>query len=374
MKERRPRILVIGALPPPYIGPSIATADILASKPIREEFQIIFCDISDRRELVSLGKFDWPNVLLAFMHIPKCLAMILVRQPDIVYFGISQGFWGYLRDLGFFIPGVLLRKKIVVHLRGSEFDTLYAQMPSMLRQITRFLFRKVACVIVLSDRLRCVFSGLVSEERITVVPNGIDCTPFGPKEEISAKKTDGKRLLWLSNLFVRKGIIQFIESLPAVFSAHPDATATLAGEWESPELRKRSLDFIEAHCFSSKITFAGRVNREEKLRLFKTHDVFVLPPIQPEGMPWSILEAMSAGLAVVCSAQGAIPDLVRDGQTGFLVEPTPTKIAACLNRLLSHPELAKEIGVRARIHIEENFSKSIYLSKLTRVFAFAMAC
>ena len=374
MTERRPRILVVGALPPPYIGPSIATADILGSKTICEKFRIIFCDISDRRELVSLGKFDWGNVWLALMHIPKCLAMILVRRPDIIYFGVSQGFWGYLRDLGFFIPGVLLGKKIVVHLRGSEFDTLYAQMPSMLRQITRSLFRRVACVIVLSDRLKCVFSSLVSEARIIAVPNGIDCIQFGAKEEIFARKIDGKRILWLSNLFVRKGIMQFLESLPMVFSAHPGATATLAGEWESPELRNRSLAFIEAHCLSSKITFAGRVNREEKLRLFKAHDVFVLPPIQPEGMPWSILEAMSAGLAVVSSAQGAIPDLVRDGQTGFLVDPTPPKIAACLNRLLSHPELVKEVGLRARIHIEENFSKSIYLSKLTRAFAFAMAC
>ncbi len=306
------------------------------------------------------------------VHIARCLRLLLGRKPDIVYLSISQGTWGYLRDLGFLIPAALLRRRIVVHLRGSEFGGFYRGMPWPLKWVSRLLFQRVRVGIVLSSSLKGVFEGLIPGDRIEVVPNGIDCGRFAGLRREDSSKVTGKRILWLSNLFIRKGFMRFLESLPEVAASYPEATVTLAGDWESPEVREQAMRFVESHNLSSAVTFAGRVDGREKRRLFETHDVFVLTPIQAEGMPWSILEAMSAGLPVISSRQGAIPDLVINGKTGFLAEPNGPAIAACLKALLNEPDLCRFLGAAAREHVRRFFSQEAYLAGLIRAFQAAI--
>lgn len=368
MKPKKPKLLLIGALPPPYIGTSEVTLEITRSALIRDRFELLFLDVSDTRELLSLGRFELGNVLLGLKHVVQCVLLLTTRWPDVVYFGLSQGLWGYLRDLGFFIPAAILRRSIVVHLHGSEFDRVYRELPGPLRWLSRSLFKRVRRAIVLSERLRYVFQDLVPEDRIVSVPNGIDCADFMSEDEAQAREPQ-KRVLWLSNLFGRKGIAEFVEAMPELRDRHPDAQITIAGEWETPELQKKVLAFVEAHRLQPYLEFVGRVGPDQRIKLLKSHDVFVLPAVRPEGMPMSILEAMSAGLAVVSTRQGAIPDLVIEGKTGSLVNPTPKEIASSLDSLLADPGRCLSMGLAGRKLVKERYSKAVQLRSLAEVLS-----
>jgi len=86
--------------------------------------------------------------------------------------------------------------------------------------------------------------------------------------------------------------------------------------------------------------------------LYRKADVFVLTS-DHEGTPNVILEAMACGLPVVATAVGGVPDLVQDGVTGFLCAPRDTAgIVAALARLAGDPVLRREMGERARVHVE----------------------
>jgi glycosyltransferase involved in cell wall biosynthesis len=361
---------MVVALPPPFIGPSVAAQRLLQAANLRAAFEVLCIDISDKRSPDNIGRLDLVNVFLAIKHIYRCFMVLLLRRPVLLYLGISQGLWGYLRDLGFIIPALLLRRKVVIHLRGSEFDSFYKAMPGVCRWLTRIVFKRVATVIILGQSLKRVFTGLVADDRIAVIPNGIDYQQFDSVNADAVRKTrnTGGQILFLSSCRERKGIRRVIEALPDIFARHPEAHMTFTGQWRSANDSRQAMEFIQRHGLTEHITFTGEVVGLEKVQLYKQHDIFVFTPIEPEGLPWVILEAMSAGLPVVTSNQGAIAEVVQDGQTGFVVEPEPQEIAKKVCYLLEHLKEARVMGRRGRHRVARHFSEAVYLKAMEQVF------
>jgi glycosyltransferase involved in cell wall biosynthesis len=364
VKPHKPRILIIGALPPPAVGPSVAMERLIASKELNQQFDVCFLDISDRRAPGNMGRLDWTNVVLGLRHASQCVWRLITQRPALVYVAISQGTWGYLRDLTFILPSIALRRKIVLHLRGSEFRAFYDGMPFWLRWLTRFVLARTDRMIVLGRNLTKVFEGLMDPARLVVIPNGIDFTQFPRRADERAGQGTGSRLLYLSSLKKRKGFLLLLEALPRVFAEHPEATLTVAGLWQNESEQVEAESLIARNGLADKLRFVGEVTGLDKVRLFLEHDVFVFTPIKPEGMPLVILEAMSASLPVVTTNRGAISEVVEHRQTGLIVEPTPDQVAEGLNRLIEDPDMARRMGRCGRQRIESQFSEETYLSKL----------
>jgi len=363
----KPLILAIGAVPPPAIGPNIAMQRLLQADNLRAAFGVVFLDISDRRAPGNIGTFDFVNIWLEIKHIVQCVVILITKRPSIAYLNVSQGLWGYLRDLGFIIPALLMRRKVVVHLRGSEFGTFYSQMPSPARFLTRAVFKRVARVIVLGESLRSVFRELVDQDSISVVPNGIGYREFDSLREHRTQRT-GCRILHVSGLRKRKGVLELIAAIPAIAARCPEIHLTLVGEWQDRNDERDALKLIENYGLQDHVTFTGEVTGVEKLRMYQEHDLFVFTPTEPEGLPWVLLEAMSTGMPVVTSDQGAIREVVLDGKTGFIIEPKPAEIAEKVCYLLDHPQQARAMGLRGRRRVEEHFSEESYLKALEQVF------
>jgi glycosyltransferase involved in cell wall biosynthesis len=114
---------------------------------------------------------------------------------------------------------------------------------------------------------------------------------------------------------------------------------------------------LEALCTELGITpnvhFAG--SRDDVARLLPAIDVFVLTSIS-ECFPISVLEAMACARPAVCSAVGGIPEVIKDGETGYLVPPKdPLQLAAGLLKLLRDPQTARRMGSAARARVEAEF-------------------
>jgi glycosyltransferase involved in cell wall biosynthesis len=371
--RKGPSILIIGAVPPPYVGPYLAMQRLLASEPFKKNLRVHFLDTSDHRETDNIGQLDWGNITLGLQHAAKCLLILLTRWPRCVYLGISQGTWGYLRDLTFILPAVLLGRRIVIHLRGSEFDTFYRQMPGPLRLLTKLVFRRVDLCIVLGETLRRVMSELLDPDRIRVIPNGIDVRPFDDYPRRPAASGGGKRILFLSHLMRRKGIFEALEAFALVLKRHPDARLTMAGGWQNRADEDQFMERLKALGIQGSVSFTGVVHGNTKFETFASHDIFFFPPVEPEGLPWVILEAMSSRLPVVSTSQGAIAEVVRDGTTGFVCKPVPADLAARLCQLIEQPELAAKMGQEGHVRVSRHYSEDTYQKAVSEVLKGALA-
>jgi glycosyltransferase involved in cell wall biosynthesis len=368
LKQSKPSILIIGAVPPPAIGPSLANERLLGFQALHEKFTVSFLDISDHRSPLNLGKLDAVNFFLGLKHAWQCWHRLIFQSPELVYVLIAQTTLGYLRDMMFIVPATLLGKRIIIHLRGSEFRVFYEkEMPFWLRWLSKWMLSRAARVIVLGQRLAGIFDGLVAPSRVVVIPNGIAFRMFEREGSFSDARP-GRRLLFLSSLRKRKGLFVLLEALPQVFSRFPDATITIAGLWQDHADKTTADALIARLGLREKVRFVGEIVGEAKVRLLHEHDVFVFAPIEPEGLPWVILEAMSASLPVVTSDQGAIAEVVEQNQTGLIVEPVPERIAAALCDLLANPAMARSMGERGRKRVEEHFSEEVCLAKMVALF------
>jgi glycosyltransferase involved in cell wall biosynthesis len=367
------KLLVIGSLPPPSNGPNIATEKIINASKIQKSLNIIFLDISDHRDPKNIGKLDFRNIFLAFLHISKLLIYHLFYRPTLVYMIISDGVWGYLRDLGLLLISIIFKKKVIFHLRGSEFDQFFKTLPGVIQIISKWAFKRASGAIVLGNCLKGIFGDLIDSNKIFVVPNGINYKEYDLIEDFSNNhKISGFRVLFLSSLRKRKGIFPFIKAIPFVLKKHPDIKITIAGGWRLMDEKIEAIKFIERNKLKDVIHFTGEISGLSKRKLYKEHDIFVFPPIQPEGMPWVILEAMSAKLPVISTNQGTIADVVVNDKTGYIVEPDPVHIAEKMNYLIENPSIAKKMGDQGRQRIECFFSETAYLDRLQNIFELAI--
>jgi L-malate glycosyltransferase len=220
--------------------------------------------------------------------------------------------------------------------------------------------RVVANSQAAADRLR--IEG-VPEHKILVISNGIDPTAYGERQYSPRPR----RIGMIACLREEKRIDVLLAAGPRILAEYPDAEFVIAGDGtcrQALEAQARELGI------ASRVTFLG--HRDDVPELLSTMDLFVLPS-RSEAFPNSIMEAMAAGLPVVASAVGGIPELVSEGRTGHLVRPgSPTALAEGLLRLLGDPERAEAFGREGRRTIERTYSydrmvdqfESLYLREL----------
>ncbi len=193
--------------------------------------------------------------------------------------------------------------------------------------------------------------------KVRVVPNGVDLARLRRHRP----RTEVRRELGLAPEAVAVGLVarldhwgkghrEFFTALAALPDGYPVEALIIGGGRREAEMRR----------LAAELGLAGRVHflgqRDDVPDLLSALDLFVLPS-HSEGVSLALLEAMAAGLPVIATAVGGLPEVVTDGDNGLLVPPEdPEALATALERLLEDPALAQRLGANARRHVEENFS------------------
>ena len=363
----QPKVLLLGALPPPYIGPTLATQVLLSSE-LRELFDLIHLDTSDHRPAHTLGRIDLTNIWLAVRSYAALAAKLARYYPDVVYLPISQTAIGYLKDSIYILVAKLFRRRVVCHLRGGNFRNWLEGASWPVRCYVRAVHRLVDAQVVLGECLRPLFDGLLPPERVFVVPNGKDVT-------IPPRRRQGGpvRVLFLANMMRTKGVLEVLYAVPEVVQRFPNVEFVFAGAWRDADVRDEVTGFLESHP-DLPISWLGPVTGEEKYQLLADSDIFVFPTYYPpEGHPWVIVEAMAAGLPIVTCDQGAIRESVIDGYNGFLVEKrNPRAVAETLIQLASQTHLRHALGASSRRLYQLFFTEAAMAYKLRHVFDYVL--
>lgn len=226
---------------------------------------------------------------------------------------------------------------------------------------------KAAVIVAISrwtaDLARNVLSTLELEVPVETVPLGTTPSHFRPGVDPTAVRrkfglNGGPWLLTVARLEWHKGIDTMMKALPAVRAAHPTARYAIAGVGDRlPQLEQlhQQLGLGDA------VRFLGAVSDEELPALYNAADLYVgasrRHDLLVEGFGISLVEASACGLAVVGGRSGGVPDAVREGETGILVDPDdPAAVAAGVNVLLSDPERRKRLGAAGRRAVESYYN------------------
>jgi len=360
----KPRVLLIGPTPPPYNGMSLATELVLHA--VRDEVSVVHLDTADRRGLSNIGKIDTVNLLLASYHGVKYLWLLLLKRPAIVYVPIAQSTLPFLRDCLFLMPARILRKKVVVHLHGGSFAEFFRSTSATMQRIIRYALGTADRTIVLGSCLSNVFEGVIPRDRVRVVPNGIPDS----FEAYMYRVPNGRRrtILFLSTLMREKGTLDVLRALPRVVKVVPDVRAVFAGEWFRVDDKSAAESMIRELGLESHVEFIGTVVPPVKYDVLNAADVFVLPTYN-EGQPFAVLEAMSAGLPVISTKVGCIPETVINGVTGFILKPGDSEaLADKLALLLTNQDLRREMGESSRKRFLDSYTQVEFSRRMRSIF------
>jgi glycosyltransferase involved in cell wall biosynthesis len=329
---------------------TVSTKLVLESRHLDERFRMQHLDTSDHRSGRNVGVWDTRNVIGALGAVTRLL--FTLRPPrGLLYLPLSQSTPGFVRDSLFVLSARMLGWKVAAHLRGSDFRSYYETSPRALKRWIRLTLRQVNSVAVMGESLRWVFAGLVPDERIFVVPNGT------PDPNPLPNGRDHNHVLFLSNLRRRKGVVEAVDAALLVLEQIPSVRFTFAGSWESDHLERELRDRVRA--FNGGVTFQPPVVGREKDRLLASAAILLFPPVEPEGHPRVVLEALAAGVPVVTTDRGAISETVTDGRDGFVLpDPEPHLLADRVVRLLEDSALYDDFSRAARETYEARLTQS----------------
>jgi len=189
---------------------------------------------------------------------------------------------------------------------------------------------------------------------VRVLPNVTGGLP--PPPETSASEGDGPEpgyLLYIGRLRIRKGVEVLLEAVDEVRCDHPGVRLLIAGDGEQMAALRRKVARLGA---GEQVRFLGRCDAARVRRLMAAARCLVVPSIY-EGMPLVILEAMACAVPVLASRVSGIPEVVIDGETGWLVPPEdPSQLAAALRVVLDDGEEAARRGDAGRRRLEREFT------------------
>lgn len=334
----------------------------------RGRFDPLVCSLSEKGPIGhELEGHGIPVIALGRMRhrrfdplIIRDLARLLRdRRIDIVHTHLYHG--------GLY--GRLAAWRAGVPARLATFHNVYPVRRWRRHLVNRLLARLTDRVLAVSAAVRddLIHHDGLNPGEVAVLENAIEVDAF------QGDRGEGRRALGLpldafvigtiGKLETQKGHRFLLEAFGAIRDQVPGARLVIVG---AGKLDSSLRDLAGVFGLADAVQFPGL--RSDIPRVLASLDVFALPSLW-EGLPIVLLEAMAAGLPVVATRVGGIPDVLVDGETGFLVEPErPELLAGAILRCLTEPSRARRMADAAGEVVRSRFSIPAYTRRLEKIY------
>jgi glycosyltransferase involved in cell wall biosynthesis len=319
------------------------------------QFETSVCIFGKRHEEIG-RQFEDLKVAVHYLNaeslqnpflIVKLLKLFRAVRPDIVQtYCLNPNVFG----------GIAARWATVPVIIAGEL-TRNDQAPSglqrfrdkLLKPLNDIISNQANCRVFISEALQQHWSGRkLSKKHRVIYP------AFSQQKliESTGKKSDNCHVVGIiARLSEEKRHIDLLHAMKAIIKVVPDARLRIVGEGPlAQELRTKAAEL----GVRDSVDFTGY--SPNSFNELKKIAVFVLPS-RSEGFGICILEAMASGIPVVATGVGGIPEQILDGETGILISPyQPEQIAKAVISLLQNPQMAREMGKRAKARAEARFN------------------
>jgi glycosyltransferase involved in cell wall biosynthesis len=369
-----PRVLLVGPLPPPLGGVQLMAQMQLGSS-LAHDFELHAVDTSKQQLRWAVEHPTWRTPFYFARDFARLLRALIRVRPAAVLLHAAAG-PSFLRDWLLMLAARLAGAKVVCHYHG----TLHASFPSAAtprgRAIGRFLMSVAHRVIVLGPTYQREMGRAWQRDDLVWAPNMADVDLFRSQRADTPAPwlAVGERaILFVGRLSAPKGIYDLFDAIPEVIRRHPEARFLLAGVAESDAMEPVIRVAAERRGIAGRVTFLGSLEGRDKAQAYLSSQLIVVPS-WTEGFPLVIPEAMAAGLPVIATAVGAIPDFVKDGEDGFLIAPkAPLELADRVCRLLADEELRRRMSQRVRQRAPREFAIEVGCAKVAQAITETLA-
>lgn len=268
--------------------------------------------------------------------------------------------------------------KLILHITGlgiafssNQLKYLFLRWVSQVLYIFKFSVCDKVIVQNPDDLKTLVANRFFSERSIIIEGSGVDMDKFiksnsNIREELGLLNTDIV-FLCITRLIWQKGILELINSFKSIQKDFEGCKLLIVGwpDFDNPE--HIPLSYFESLDKTSNIAFLGK--RNDVVNILSGADVYIYPSYYREGIPRSILEALSIGLPVIATNTPGCNLTVDDEINGLLIEPkSSAKIYGAVTWIMKNKNKLKEMGRQSRLLAEKRFSMNIIFSQIIDVY------
>lgn len=296
---------------------------------------------------------SWMKGTGYYRTIAHVTRQVRAGQVDVIHTHLTRA--AYLGH----IVGLLTNVPIVTSVHIANNDQIY-----------RRLARKRNRLVAVSNFVAGMLHGKgIPKKFIETVYNGTDFVDLAPADPIAVKDElriprERKLVGLVGRVCNAKGQLELIQAMKDVRLDHPEAHVVFVGLIED-SFRAELTDAIESSGMRDRVTLTGV--RHDISRMLDSFTMSTLPS-KMETFGVAAIEAMARSKAVVASRVGALPEVVRHGQTGLLVDLRPDEIAQAVSYLLENGEEREEMGRRGRFLVEQKFTLHEMASKFESLY------
>jgi glycosyltransferase involved in cell wall biosynthesis len=269
---------------------------------------------------------------------------------------------------------------LIIESHGDFEKSLFLQRKLLFPKVYDFLMRYCASVALenadllrsVSHSTKCQLERRISGKQILQFPAWTDIEVF-----LEAKQKDeeclGQDILYAGVLIPGKGVHHLIRAFAHISEEFPGARLCLVGRPENKTYAQDLKTQVRALGLVEYVQFIDEVSQPDLARWMHAASVFVLPSVS-EGLGRVLVEAMASSTPVIASNVGGIAELVENGTTGFLVPPADeSALAERIRWILTHPDCAHAMGIRAHLFAKGFFSTQAYIQGYKQMFQIADA-
>jgi len=358
--QSQPRILLCSDYLPPSDGGVEQVVEKLAVNLLDRGFQVGVVTLTDQNQTVNLE--DTPGVsfyassatdltdsiglqsMVSLSALTEFLDVVDDFQPDIVH---AHNRFFYTSALAA-LYSLWSDYELVTTLHLGDIDMISgvggAAAKAFEQSISRFIISRSSQVIGVSRAVESIGRSLGAADTI-VVRNAVDVEAFSPSE------TTDKSIVYIGRLVRNNGVQDLLAATPQILEEHPDATVHIVGSGPLEETVRTTIrsegigDSVQLHSYIEDISDA-----------YDMATVFCRPSYS-EGLPLTMLEAMSSQVVPVVTDIAGVSEVVTDGETGALLEPGDIgQLEAHITELLSDPDYRETIAAAARDYVIDNLT------------------
>lgn len=356
----KPRMLFITPLPPPVHGSAMVSQYIKDCKELQDEFQCDFVNLSTSRNIDEIGKRSIMKYIRFIGAYFITFWKLLTHRYALCYLAITCHGMGFLKDAPFVLLCKLFRRKIVIHQHNKGMSKCVDKQPY--KWLLPLVYRNTK-VILLSWYLYPDIEKVVKKEQILICPNGIP--ELFDKEPHFERNNQVPNLLFLSNLIPSKGVYVLLDACKILKEKGYKFVCNFVGG-ESKEITKEVFEkAVDERGLNEIVYYKGPKYGNEKNAFFSNADIFVFPTYY-ECFPLVLLEAMQYKLPIITSCEGGIPDIVTNGENGFVCKTNDVDTTSdAIEKLLKDSGLRTQMGNNGHKLFRENFTLSVFNKNIT---------
>lgn len=362
-------VVVVGQTPPPHHGQSI-----MISRMLKGEYpgiKLVHVRMAFSRDFAELKKFQLRKIVELVRIIGGIVGARFRYGAAAIYYPPSgPDLMPVLRDIVILCATRWLFRRTIFHFHAGGLTSLYSTLSTMTRVGFRLAFSSPDFAIRPSAGAPEDGAALGARHQL-VVPNGID-DPWRPGREVERTKTN---ILFVGMLTESKGVLVLARACAELNARGISCIVEVMGRFPSPEVEALIRNQVHALDISDRFCFLGELHGQAKWDAFARAAVFCFPSYyESETFGVVLIEAMSFALPVVSTRWRGIPEVVVEGETGFLVAPRDfVATADRLELLLGDPELRQKLGAAGRRRFLERYTADSYIKGLSQVFSAATA-